>query len=106
MKKVAAIAVIALLFASSCSNKGDGQLVGVKDRPDVLDLTPFGMVYIPAGHYLMGPGDQDVLFASTSQSKSVNVDAFWMDQTEITNNEYRQFVCWVRDSLAHVLLGE
>jgi hypothetical protein len=24
-----------------------------------------------------------------------------MDETEITNNEYRQFVQWVRDSLAH-----
>ncbi|MDL2309283.1 SUMF1/EgtB/PvdO family nonheme iron enzyme [Bacteroidales bacterium OttesenSCG-928-B11] len=106
MKKIAVIAVIALLFASSCSNKGDGQLVGVKDRPSVLDLTPFGMVYVPAGHYLMGAGDQDVPYAYTNQSKSVTIEAFWMDQTEITNNEYRQFVYWVRDSIAHVLLGE
>jgi hypothetical protein len=29
----------------------------------------------------------------------VAVDAFWMDETEITNNEYRQFVFWVRDSI-------
>lgn len=106
MKKIAAIAVIALLFISSCSNKGDGQLVGVKDRPRVLDLTPFGMVYIPSGHTLMGAGDQDVPFAFSNQSKSITLDAFWMDQTEITNNEYRQFVVWVKDSLAHVLLGE
>ena len=28
-----------------------------------------------------------------------------MDETEITNNEYRQFVFWVRDSIAHVILG-
>jgi gliding motility-associated lipoprotein GldK len=28
-----------------------------------------------------------------------------MDNTEITNNEYRQFVEWVRDSLAHRLIG-
>ncbi len=28
-----------------------------------------------------------------------------MDETEITNNEYRQFVYWVRDSLAHTILG-
>ncbi len=29
-----------------------------------------------------------------------------MDETEITNNEYRQFVNWVRDSIARTLLGE
>ena len=29
-----------------------------------------------------------------------------MDQTEITNNEYRQFVHWVRDSIARTLLAE
>jgi hypothetical protein len=54
----------------------------------------------------MGPSDQDVPWASTAQSKSVSIAAFWMDETEITNNEYRQFVYWVRDSLAYRLLGE
>jgi gliding motility-associated lipoprotein GldK len=29
-----------------------------------------------------------------------------MDDTEITNNEYRQFVYWVRDSIARRLLGD
>jgi gliding motility-associated lipoprotein GldK len=29
-----------------------------------------------------------------------------MDETEITNNEYRQFTRWVRDSIAHLLIGE
>ena len=29
-----------------------------------------------------------------------------MDETEITNNEYRQFVYWVRDSIARRLLAE
>ena len=33
------------------------------------------------------------------------IPAFYMDNTEITNNEYRQFVYWVRDSLAHRLIG-
>ena len=29
-----------------------------------------------------------------------------MDETEITNNEYRQFVNWVKDSIAHSVLGD
>ena len=32
--------------------------------------------------------------------------SFYIDQTEITNNEYRQFVHWVRDSIARTLLAE
>ena len=29
-----------------------------------------------------------------------------MDETEITNDEYRQFVNWVRDSIARTILGD
>ena len=106
MKKLVLLLGITLCLFAGCKNTGEGQLVGVKDRPKFLDLEPFGMVYIPEGHYLMGVGDQDVPYANTNQSKNVTVRAFWMDETEITNNEYRQFVYWIRDSLAHVLLGE
>ncbi|MBE0652480.1 MAG: SUMF1/EgtB/PvdO family nonheme iron enzyme, partial [Bacteroidales bacterium] len=60
---------------------------------------PYGMVFIPAGSFVMGPSDEDIAFIQNSGSKTVTVDAFWMDETEITNNEYRQFVYWVRDSL-------
>ena len=35
-----------------------------------------------------------------TQHKTVSVAAFYIDETEITNNEYRQFVTWVRDSIA------
>ena len=30
--------------------------------------------------------------------RTVTVASFYMDETEITNSEYRQFVEWVRDS--------
>jgi formylglycine-generating enzyme len=39
-------------------------------------------------------------------TKTVSQEAFWMDDTEITNNEYRQFVNWVRDSIARRMLGD
>jgi formylglycine-generating enzyme required for sulfatase activity len=54
----------------------------------------------------MGPNDMDIANTMTSQSKTVSVRSFWMDETEITNSEYRQFVYWVRDSIARRLLGE
>ena len=65
----------------------------------------YGMLYIPAGGFTMGQSDQDVPFAQYTRAKTVSVQAFYMDQTEISNNEYRQFVYWVRDSLARRLLS-
>ena len=55
---------------------------------------------------IWGPSDQDVPYATTAKSKTVSVQAFYMDETEVTNNEYRQFVYWVRDSIARRILGE
>jgi gliding motility-associated lipoprotein GldK len=99
------IPVIAMLILSSCGGGNKGQLVGALNRERWYQADPYGMVFIPSGSYNMGPSDQDVPYAMVAQSKTVSVHAFYMDNTEITNNEYRQFVEWVRDSLAHRLIG-
>lgn len=106
MKKLAILSVVAFIL-TSCSNfGGSGELTGVEDRAPWYSPPPYGMVQVEKGNFRMGPSYQDVPWANTAQSKSVSVPAFWMDETEITNNEYRQFVHWVRDSLAYRLLGE
>ncbi len=96
---------VAAVLISSCGGGNRGQLVGALDREKWYQADPYGMLFIPSGSYTMGPSDQDVPYALTAQSRTVSVHAFYMDETEITNNEYRQFVEWVRDSLAHRLLG-
>lgn len=96
---------VAATLLSSCGGGNRGQLVGSQGREPWYQADPFGMVFIPSGSYTMGPSDQDVPYALVSQSRTVSVHAFYMDETEITNNEYRQFTEWVRDSLAHRLLG-
>lgn len=52
----------------------------------------------------MGANDQSAIGSLSDKSINVTVDAFWMDATEITNNEYKQFVHWVRDSIAMRML--
>ena len=47
----------------------------------------------------MGPAEKDSLWGTFQNPKGVSIDAFWMDETEITNAQYRQFVYWVRDSI-------
>jgi formylglycine-generating enzyme len=93
-----------LLFVAAGCNKGNGELIGVQGREPWYQPDPYGMLYIPMGSYNMGPSDQDVPYAHTTKSKTVSVQAFYIDQTEITNNEYRQFVYWVRDSIARRML--
>jgi formylglycine-generating enzyme required for sulfatase activity len=95
-----------ILLLASCGNSGNGELIGVQDRPRFYQPDPYGTIFIPLGSYTMGSADQDIFYANVYQSKTVSVESFYMDETEITNNEYRQFVDWVRDSIAHTKLGE
>lgn len=105
MKKVLLLGSVVGLFATGC-NKGNGELIGVQGREVWYQPDPYGMLYIPMGSYNMGPSDEDVPYAHTTKSKTVSVQAFYIDQTEITNNEYRQFVYWVRDSIGRRMLAE
>ena len=105
MKKIILVSSIVALL-SACGSSGNGELIGSQNRQIWNPTDPYGMVFIPQGSFNMGPSDQDVPFANVTAAKTISVGAFYMDETEITNNEYRQFVVWVRDSIAHVILGE
>lgn len=83
----------------------DGQLHGVAPSTKSGMGKPLGMVYVPPGTFHMGPSDEDINYSFTARNKQVSISGFWMDATEITNNEYRQFVWWTRDSLAAIELG-
>ncbi|QQS29094.1 MAG: SUMF1/EgtB/PvdO family nonheme iron enzyme [Sphingobacteriales bacterium] len=109
MKKLALICIVitALMASAGCQKSGtqsNGQLVGVQDRPKWDHINPFGMVYIPSGTFHSGPSDEDVNNSLIQRTRAKSIQGFYMDDTEITNNEYRQFVHYVRDSMAHTLL--
>ena len=95
------------MMFTACGTGNQGELVGVRrstssfNQPD-----PYGMVFIPMGSYTMGVGGEDINASMLYEPKTVSVSAFFMDETEVTNNEYRQFVYWVRDSIARRILAE
>tara|TARA_B110000093_G_scaffold101772_1_gene109420 strand:- start:3836 stop:5185 length:1350 start_codon:yes stop_codon:yes gene_type:complete len=97
--------LLTTVLITSCSPAGNGELVGTGREP-FFQEDPFGMLFIPLGSFHMGPSDQEVTFALASQKKVVSIQSFYMDETEITNDEYRQFVYHVRDSLALTILAE
>ena len=103
MKKyIALIAVLALL--SSCGGGDRGQLVGAEGKKWNPEK-PFGMTLIPGGAFIMGKSDDDIAGQKNAPPKTVTVRSFYMDETEITNSEYRQFVNQVRDSIIRVNLA-
>ena len=109
------LAAVSSVFLASCGvlgkkDKGgslpnDGQLHGVAPGTHYTLPKPPGMVFIPQGTFHMGPSDEDVNYNFSARNREISIMGFWMDATEITNNEYRQFVIWTRDSLAAVQLG-
>lgn len=106
MKKNYLLSLITICgFLASCSGGGQGELVGAFNRKFKNKTIPLGMVFIPPGRTLIGMTDEDLSFYRGNPSRMTSFPAFYMDQTEITNAEYRQFVNWVRDSVAIQSLG-
>jgi formylglycine-generating enzyme required for sulfatase activity len=103
MKKLLVLASFVAVVAGC--NKRTGELVGVVGREKWYQPDPFGTQFIEMGSYHMGPDDEEAPMAHTTKSKMVSVQAFYIDDSEISNNEYRQFVYWVRDSIARKLLA-
>ena len=64
------------------------------------------MVLIDRGSIAMGPSSDDSISGIKADPKGISVDAFWMDETEITNSKYKQFVFWVRDSIIRERLAD
>ena len=103
MKKFIALAALVALM-SSCNSGDRGELVGVKGKK-WLPEKPYGMTLIPGGAFIMGKSGDDFVAVGDAPTKTVTVRSFYMDETEITNSEYRQFVEWVRDSTVRLRLA-
>jgi sulfatase modifying factor 1 len=97
--------ITAVTFIVSCNSGDRGQLVGVKGKKWHPEK-PYGMTLVPGGAFIMGKSDDDLAGMQDAPTRTATVRAFYMDETEITNSEYRQFVYWVRDSILRTNLGE
>lgn len=98
--KTILVFLMVLFSATSCGLLGGGgggddyhgNLLGVPGREGWTQVVPYGMVPIPAGTFHMGQADEDIAHSQINFNKQVTIGSFYMDDTEITNNEYRQFV--------------
>lgn len=105
MKKFIAFASVLTLLASCGMSNDKGELIGVRGKKWHPEK-PYGMALVPGGAFIMGKSDDDQVNVQDAPTKTVTVRSFYMDETEITNSEYRQFVEWVKDSITRVKLAK
>ncbi len=111
MKKASIIAIpmVTALLMASCAvgsrSSAGGEVTGVSGTSWV-EPTPYGMVLVDRGSMEVGVQKPDSVWNIPADARGVSVDAFWMDETEITNAKYKQFVFWVRDSIIRERLAD
>jgi formylglycine-generating enzyme len=55
-----------------------------------------GLVLIEGGRFTMGQVAQDVMFDWNNLPRTVTVSSFYMDETEVKNIDYREYLFWLR----------
>ena len=91
--------------ASGARSSAGGEVTGVGGTA-WAEPTPYGMVLVDRGSVQMGPQKDDSAWNLKANPRGITVDAFWMDETEITNAKYKQFVFYVRDSIIRERLAD
>jgi len=71
----------------------------VENKSPLPEISPQGMVWIPGGEFSMGaqnsPDANEVGMEAVRDSRPIHrvyVDGFWMDKTDVTNEQFAKFV--------------
>jgi gliding motility-associated lipoprotein GldK len=92
---IAGVTISLLMQGCGLGKKStDGELVPEVyfDRKGWYQTIPYGMIQVPSGTFHMGQADEDVPATQINFNKQITIGGFYMDDTEITNNEYRMFI--------------
>ena len=54
-----------------------------------------GLVFIEGGTFVMGRVDQDATYRNNANPRRVTVTSFYMDECEISNANYREWLYWI-----------
>ncbi|WP_224483978.1 formylglycine-generating enzyme family protein [Robertkochia aurantiaca] len=94
-RKAACLSILIILF-SACKEKiSDTASATVKNGEEIKapHPAPEGMVWIPGGNFTMGAPESDQrAWPHEKPAHPVRVDGFFMDRTEVTNDEFAEFV--------------
>jgi gliding motility-associated lipoprotein GldJ len=99
------IAAVGMMILSSCNsyeksgatswNYNDEKNGGFESVPYVEQETGPGLVLIEGGTFTMGRTEQDVVQDWDNIPRRATVASFYIDETEISNEYYREYVYWL-----------
>jgi gliding motility-associated lipoprotein GldJ len=107
MKKNTLFVLIVLagaILVSSCKrevssttgwNYNDPNFGGFQNHPEYEQETGPGLVFIEGGSFSMGRVEQDVMYDWNNIPRRVTVSSFYMDETEVRNIDYREYLYWL-----------
>ena len=99
------VAAAALLLAG-CSNKAgkssttgwnynDPKWGGFEVSDENEQGTAPGLVFIEGGSFVMGHVTEDTRYRWDNMAHTVTVSSFYLDECEVSNRDYREFVYWM-----------
>lgn len=105
MKNFLLLIVVSAFSIFSYSQKSINLSKIVGKKSEIGATMPMSVVEIPTGTFIMGNHGDSTSPTSQNQSRPVLISGFYMSATEVTNAQYKEFVSWVRDSVAAKRLG-
>ena len=69
---------------------------GFEVVPDYEQETGPGLVFIQGGSFTMGRVEQDVMYDWNNVPRKVTLTSFYMDETEVRNVDYREYLYWTQ----------
>lgn len=101
------LAIIAVLFAS-CSKKeevssstgwkyNDPEWGGFEKKDYEGQINGPNLVLVEGGTFNMGLTQQDVTYEFNNIPRRVTVSSFYMDETEVSNINYREYLFWLKN---------
>ena len=104
------------MILASCSSRKESSTTGWEynnaknggyetNERFIEQATGPGLMFVEGGSFTMGRVEQDVMYEWDNIPRRQTVSSFYMDETEVTNNEYKELVRWVRDSVVRTKLA-
>src|SRR5690349_2196111 len=96
--KARIVGIAAIMLLASCAhdrstvtgwNYNDPRNGGFEVLPYMDQETGPGLVFIEGGTFTMGRVEDDVMYDWNNMPRRVTVSSFYMDETEVTNTDYR-----------------
>jgi gliding motility-associated lipoprotein GldJ len=102
--KAIAVALAGVFVIASCSREASSvtgwdynnpKQGGYQKVPFVDQETGPGLVLVEGGSFTMGRTEQDIMFDWNNRPARVTVSSFYMDQTEVTNFHWLEYLYWI-----------